>query len=115
MVFTDRTLSVKILAPNQCRLCALPCDEERPSLPPTNPEGSSTQHNSEEVTNRNLKEMCDSILLLLATSVEAMEPVLWPHLMDYLLSPDFGPAIPSIVKSLGREKAQRSLVISKEA
>ena len=63
------------------------------------------------MTNRNLKEMCDSILLLLATSVEAMEPVLWPHLMDYLLAPDFGPAIPSIVKSLGRGKAHIFLVI----
>ena len=85
--------------PSIHRLCALPCDEERPSLPPTNPEVSAAA--AEEVTNRNLKEMCDSILLLLATSVEAMEPVLWPHLMDYLLAPDFGPAIPSIVKSLG--------------
>ena len=91
------------------RLCALPCDEERPSLPPTNPEAQlngGLGGGGEDVSNRNLKEMCDSILLLLATSVEAMEPVLWPRLMDYLLAPDFGPAIPSIVKSLGRKLAR---------
>ena len=90
------------------RLCALPCDEERPSLPPTNPEAqlNGGGGGGEDVSNRNLKEMCDSILLLLATSVEAMEPVLWPRLMDYLLAPDFGPAIPSIVKSLARRNTR---------
>ncbi len=44
--------------------------------------------------------MCDNILRLLAVNVPAMDVVLWPHLLDYLLAPDFNAAIPSIVKCL---------------
>ncbi len=87
------------------RLCALPCEDDKSPAPLTLPDSETAQPpasaaTTEEVTNRTLKEMCDSILLLLATSVDAMEEVLFPHLMDYLLAPDFGNAVPSVVKSL---------------
>jgi hypothetical protein len=87
------------------RLCALSCDEE---MAISDNKGVDSVP-SDVVSNRGLKEMCDSILLLLSTSVDAMEPVLWPHLMDYLLAPEFGAAIPSVVKSLN------ALIVKKRA
>ena len=44
--------------------------------------------------------MCDSILQLLTK--EAMEAVLWPHLIDYLLAPEFTNAVPAVIKSLAQ-------------
>ena len=59
-----------------------------------------SDHESVVVTNANLREMCDNILRLLTVNVPAMDVVLWPHLLDYLLAPDFNAAVPSIVKCL---------------
>lgn len=44
--------------------------------------------------------MCDNILRLLAVNVPQMDGLLWPHLIDYMLAPDFNSAVPSIVKCL---------------
>ena len=44
--------------------------------------------------------MCDNILQLLTK--EAMEAVLWPHLIDYLLAPEYTNAIPAVIKSLSQ-------------
>ena len=52
------------------------------------------------VTNSNLREMCDNILQLLTK--EAMEAVLWPQLIDFLLAPEYTNAIPSVIKSLSQ-------------
>ena len=45
------------------------------------------------VTNSTLKEMCDNILMLMTK--EAMEAILWPYLIDFLLAPEYMNAIPS--------------------
>ena len=50
------------------------------------------------VTNSNLREMCDNILQLLTK--EAMEAVLWPFLIDFLLAPEYINAFPAVIKSL---------------
>jgi hypothetical protein len=44
--------------------------------------------------------MCDSILQLLTK--EAMEDVLWPFLLDFLLAPEYANAVPALVKSLSQ-------------
>ena len=62
------------------RLCALPSSDSG-----TLAESS----NGDVVTNNSLKQMCDSILQLLANNETSMEPILWPRLIDYLLAPGF--------------------------
>ena len=52
------------------------------------------------VTNSTLKEMCDNILMLMTK--EAMEAILWPHLIDFLLAPEYINAVPSVIKSLSQ-------------
>lgn len=52
------------------------------------------------VTNANLREMCDNILQLLTK--EALEELLWPFLIDFLLAPEYVNAIPSVIKSLSQ-------------
>ena len=58
------------------------------------------------VSNATLRDMCDNILQLLTNNVDKMEPVLWPHLLEYLLSPEYISAVPSVIKSLA-QLAQR--------
>jgi len=52
------------------------------------------------VTCESLSLMCGNILELLTTTVDSVEPVLWPHLLEYLMQPDCTTAVPSIAKSL---------------
>jgi hypothetical protein len=83
------------------RLCSLPSIESRPSGSTSDMVINyliSDSSNYSLVTNSNLREMCDNILQLLTK--EAMEAVLWPHLIDYLLAPDYANAIPAVIKSL---------------
>ena len=56
--------------------------------------------------------MSDSILQLLTNNVEKMESVLWPHLLEYLLNPEFSEAVPSVIKSLSNlaHRKRQSLV-----
>ena len=63
---------------------------------PQNPDMS----NYSVVTNSTLKEMCDNILMLMTK--EAMEAILWPHLIDFLLAPEYINAVPSVIKSLSQ-------------
>jgi hypothetical protein len=56
-----------------------------------------------------LKGMCDNILQLLATSVPAMEPLLWPHLLDYLLAPDFSNSVTPVTKALIQLQSKKNL------
>lgn len=90
------------------RLCALTPDA--PLTTGGKPESHSTSSN-EIVTNSNLREMCDSILQLLANSVPCMEAVLWPHMLDYSLIPEYTLAIPAIIKSSANLAAKKKLEI----
>ena len=94
------------------KLCALPVNIEG-SINATGrySSASSLKHffsdlENAGVSNATLRDMCDNILQLLTNNVDAMEPVLWPHLLEYLLIPDFVSAVPSVIKSVA-QLAQR--------
>ena len=90
------------------RLCALPVSSEDSTAysSASNLIYFFSDLESSGVSNATLRDMCDNILQLLTNNVDAMEPVLWPHLLEYLLSPDFVGAVPSVIKSLA-QLAQR--------
>ena len=71
------------------RLCSLGPGEDK-----------SVKTGSDGVTNDALSQMCSNILQLLTTTVDTVQPVLWPHLLEYLLQPDCTPAVPAIARSL---------------
>lgn len=76
------------------RLCALPTSDQR-GLTSNDilTYLTSDMSNYSVVTNSTLKEMCDNILMLMTK--EAMEAILWPYLIDFLLAPEYMNAIPS--------------------
>ena len=90
------------------KLCALPVSGENSSNADTSGQYSSASSlmyffsdlESTGVSNATLRDMCDNILQLLTNNVDAMEAVLWPHLLEYLLSPEYVAAVPSVIKSL---------------
>uniref|UniRef100_A0A8C5D7Z3 Maestro heat-like repeat family member 1 n=1 Tax=Gouania willdenowi TaxID=441366 RepID=A0A8C5D7Z3_GOUWI len=67
--------------------CALPDTNQKP----TDPEG---------VTNESLREMCDSALHLLTTTVGQLADVLWPKLLYYLTPSQYSNATTPLCKSL---------------
>lgn len=71
------------------------------ALPPDDQETKATLHKG-DVSCDELREICDNILQLWSTKESAMDVVLWPHLLDYLLVPDLSNAIPSVMKSLAQ-------------
>ena len=92
------------------RLCAL-----TPDAPTNSSSGggnssetsSASAISSELVTNSNLREMCGSILQLLANSVPLVEGLLWPHMLDYILIPEYSLAIPAVIKSSAHLAAKK--------
>ena len=94
------------------RLCALPPDITT-TTNNNNNNGRQQQHQvetvgpNEIVTNSNLREMCDAILQLLAKSVPCVEGLLWPHMLDYVLIPEFYLAISAVVKSSAHLAAKK--------
>jgi hypothetical protein len=69
---------------------------------------SAAKANDEESENAALRAMSDNILQLLTKSgVANIESVLWPHLIDYLLAPDFTGAASSVVRSLAHLAAKK--------
>ncbi|XP_028326218.1 maestro heat-like repeat-containing protein family member 1 isoform X2 [Gouania willdenowi] len=69
--------------------CALP--DTNQGQKPTDPEG---------VTNESLREMCDSALHLLTTTVGQLADVLWPKLLYYLTPSQYSNATTPLCKSL---------------
>ncbi|XP_053206672.1 maestro heat-like repeat-containing protein family member 1 [Panonychus citri] len=52
------------------------------------------------VTNKDLRTMSDNVMNLLVTTVDDIERVLWPHLFEYLVQPEYTEALPTLCKSL---------------
>jgi len=52
------------------------------------------------VATESLGEMCSNILQLLTTSVPSVEPVLWPHTLEYFFLLDTEAAVPAVARSL---------------
>ncbi|XP_037068499.1 maestro heat-like repeat-containing protein family member 1 [Pollicipes pollicipes] len=50
-----------------------------------------------EVTAESLRAMCENVLHLLSTTVEPMLPLLWPHLLEYVV-PEYAGALPTVIK-----------------
>ena len=96
------------------KLCALPVSAEGQTTCDSTGRDSSASNlkhffsdlETTGVSNATLRDMCDNILQLLTNNVDAMEAVLWPHLLEYLLSPDYVGAVPSVIKSAA-QLAQR--------
>ena len=59
-----------------------------------------------------LGEMCANILQLLSTGVPSVEPLLWPHNLDYLLSPSHEAAVPAVSRSLAHLAVSNKAVVS---
>ncbi|GFX94408.1 maestro heat-like repeat-containing protein family member 1 [Trichonephila clavipes] len=52
------------------------------------------------VSNEALRGMCENVIHLLTTTVEKMEDILWPNILDYLLDENLTSAISAVCKSL---------------
>ncbi|XP_069771217.1 maestro heat-like repeat-containing protein family member 1 isoform X2 [Narcine bancroftii] len=74
------------------RHCSLPCNPETPK-PRT--------YDPEEVTEENLRDMCDNILTLLSTTVKPMQEVLWPYLLEFVMPLQYLNALGPVCSSLG--------------
>ncbi|XP_038652402.1 maestro heat-like repeat-containing protein family member 1 [Scyliorhinus canicula] len=76
-------------------------------------EGSKTpkphSYDPDEVTDENLRNMCDNILNLLTTTVKKMESVLWPFLLQFVIPAPYLNALAPVCHSLaflGAKKEQ---------
>merc|ERR1719186_2384428 len=65
-----------------------------------NPVTEPVQLASGTVATESLGEMCSNILQLLTTSVPSVEPVLWPHTLEYFFMLDCEGAVPAVARSL---------------
>ena len=63
-------------------------------------EDDESKSGSENVQKETLSEISSNILQLLTTSIPSVEPVLWPHLLEYIMQQDSTFAIPAITHSL---------------
>ncbi|KAK7500196.1 hypothetical protein BaRGS_00008419, partial [Batillaria attramentaria] len=71
------------------RQCSLPDD----------PPGKRSA-DPEYVSNQALRSMCDSILHLITTTIDVMEPVLWPYLLELLVPEQYSNATGALCRSL---------------
>ncbi|XP_015790104.1 maestro heat-like repeat-containing protein family member 1 [Tetranychus urticae] len=60
----------------------------------------SSVFDSDAVTNKDLRTMSDNVMNLLVTTVDDIEKVLWPHLFEYLIQPEYTEALPTLCKSI---------------
>ncbi|KAK7115260.1 maestro heat-like repeat-containing protein family member 1 isoform X1 [Littorina saxatilis] len=71
------------------RQCSLPDDP--PGKRPADPEF---------VSNQQLRSMCDNILHLVTTTIDIMEPVLWPYLLEMVVPEQYSQATGALCRSL---------------
>lgn len=65
-----------------------------------NAEDTKSKVGLDGVTSDSLSVMCSNILQLLTTTVDSVEPVLWPHLLEYIMQSDCTSAVPALARSL---------------
>ncbi|XP_072350420.1 maestro heat-like repeat-containing protein family member 1 isoform X2 [Scyliorhinus torazame] len=87
------------------RQCALPCE-------PGTPKPHS--YDPDEVTDENLRNMCDNILNLLTTTVKKMESVLWPFLLQFVIPAAYLNALAPVCRSLAFLGAKKEQTNSNE-
>ena len=58
-----------------------------------------------------LGDMCANILQLLSTGVPSVETLLWPHNLEYLLSPNHEAAVPAVTRSLAHLAVANKAVV----
>ncbi|KAK3746766.1 hypothetical protein QZH41_013595 [Actinostola sp. cb2023] len=79
------------------KLCSLSCGEkQQPRLNDPDP-----------VSSRSLRLMSENILYLLTTTVDVMETVLWPNLLEFLIPEQFTNGIGVVCKSLAYIAAKK--------
>ncbi|KAK6982200.1 maestro heat-like repeat-containing protein family member 1 [Biomphalaria glabrata] len=54
----------------------------------------------EHVSNQSLRSMCDNILQLVTTTIDKMESVLWPYLLELIVPEQYTSAVGPVCKSL---------------
>ncbi|KAL6063739.1 HEAT repeat domain containing protein [Balamuthia mandrillaris] len=55
--------------------------------------------NADAATPQEFRDMCDSILNLVSTTIPCMQKVMWPFILEFLVSPQYTEAIAIIFKS----------------
>lgn len=76
--------------------CAVNVDEEKPK------KSSDT-----DVSLKSVQLMCESILRLITTTIEKMENVLWPYLLEYLVAEEFTNAMGAVCQNIGYLAAKK--------
>ncbi|GAB1601977.1 maestro heat-like repeat-containing protein family member 1 isoform X2 [Argonauta hians] len=69
-------------------------------LPNDTPNMVKRRSDMDYVSNESLRSMCDNILHLITTTIECMEPVLWPFLLEFVVSEHHFQGIKAICRSL---------------
>ncbi|XP_046842253.1 maestro heat-like repeat-containing protein family member 1 [Xenia sp. Carnegie-2017] len=70
--------------------CAINVEEEK----------QKKSSESDSVSNKSIQAMCESILRLVTTTIEQMENVLWPYLLEFLVHAEYTCAITSVCQNL---------------
>ena len=79
------------------RMCSLQEEEK----------GVKSPADADVVTRSSLKAMCENILHLAATTVDIMENVLWPYLLECLIPVHYTPAMMALCRSLAHLAAKK--------
>ncbi|XP_033117617.1 maestro heat-like repeat-containing protein family member 1 isoform X2 [Anneissia japonica] len=61
----------------------------------------------EHVSNASLRLMCENVLHLISTTIECMESVLWPYLLEFLIPPQYTTALGPICRNLASLAAKK--------
>lgn len=88
------------------------------------PAPSGKNADPEFISNAALKTMCENVLQLMTTTIDGMENVLWPRLIEYVVPEAYGGAITAVAKciahlgSLKRErmkaKTEENTIVEKD-
>lgn len=72
------------------------------ALPPTGSSRRSSATDPDDISNEALRHMCENVMNLLVTTVDGIETVLWPHLFELMVQPEYSNALPVIYRSLAQ-------------
>jgi hypothetical protein len=64
------------------------------------PKAKKASVSDDEPTTLQIRTMCDNILLMATRSIQCMELVLWPYLIEFIVPVDYTEALPTICKCL---------------
>lgn len=55
----------------------------------------------DDVSTKQLRQMCDNVLHLSTTTISSMQPVLWPYLLEFIVPKQYTEALSTVCKALG--------------